>query len=122
MREWHGIDEEDQIAWTEIRDRVYRSAEPVICAGSCPSCGQAEVRYFYWRSDEPGDFGDRGGSWFWCPACLRYGHYSALVPAWWSDLDGVDYDELEHRPEWLEEHWREVLAAGHPMKEGQSEA
>ena len=43
--------------------------------GACPSCGQAEVRFFFWRwgwGDSRGR--DRGGFWIWCPACGRYEH------------------------------------------------
>ena len=112
MREWRSVEDEHDACWNEIADRIYAGESPY--PGLCPSCGQAEIRYFYWRFDEDAS-PPRGGLWVWCPACLRYSHYSAYVPEWWRNLPGVPYGELAHDPEWLEDHWDQLLAAGHPM-------
>jgi hypothetical protein len=112
MRRWRDVEKEQDACWNRMAAGIFEgaSAHP----GLCPSCGQAEVRYFYCRSGED-HCSRRGGMWIWCPACLRYNHYTAYVPEWWENLPGVSCDALAHDPEWLEEHWDELLAAGHPL-------
>jgi hypothetical protein len=112
MRAWRDVDEQEEEAWFRIVDRIYR--EGITNPGLCPSCGRGELRFFYWRFYDPAQ-SPRGGMWIWCPACLRFQHSSGTVPAWWQNLPNVDYDCLLPEPEWLEEHWAEVLAAGHPQ-------
>lgn len=88
--------------------------DPPTSPGQCPSCRQAELRYFFWRyekerSDDAGPASSRGGFWIWCPACRRFAHYSAIVPSWWRNWPEVPAGTLNPWPAWLDAHWDELM-------------
>lgn len=87
-----GIEIDQYEAWNAIIVRIVENG--LIQPGVCPSCGQAQLQYFFWRHrlwdlqqgrSTLGD-PDRGGFWIWCPACYRSDHASVRVPTWWQDV------------------------------------
>src|SRR5262245_10693917 len=103
---WISVEREHRKTWAVMQERVFR-AKPIACL-ECPICHEGEFRYFFRRRDVGRD---RGGSWFWCDHCRRFDHWSSLVPKWWNDLAGVPSGALVPEPEWLNQHWQEILAA-----------
>jgi len=77
----------------------------------CPECGQVAVHMFYY------DFGrGRGGGWAWCSSCYGWGHGSAFIPKWWTNVPGITEDMLTATPVYLDdvrdsidEHWNDLL-------------
>ena len=59
---------------------------------ACPACGESHAHVLMHRP-EPTD--SRGTVWVWCDSCGSYAHFSAVVPAWWSNPAFVDEDCLD---------------------------
>jgi len=97
--EWHDPLESVLAEWRAATHRIFRSGD----TSSCPNCGRASLRYFFWRGEPPRP---RGGSWVWCPACRSYEHSSVTVPEWWRDIE-VPLDQLFVTPGWLDVNWRD---------------
>lgn len=104
-RAWRDVERSAEKAWFAVMGGIFTGQ---ITSDLCPSCSNAELRYFYLRSHESTTH--RGGFWIWCPACRRFMHTSGSVPRWWRDVPGVTGKLLEPQPEWLEAHWDEIAA------------
>src|SRR4051812_49484457 len=91
---------------------------------TCPSCGQARLRFFFLRfPDKWTRQMNRGGFWMWCPACRRYWHASGRVPSWWRDVPDITAKGLRPEPEALGRDVplapkRRVSAKGRPRGQG----
>lgn len=95
--EWHDPNDDVREKWDAAMRRLFSGGG----ASRCPSCGSANLRYFFRRHDPPQP---RGGFWAWCPACRSYEHGSVSVPEWWHQVE-VPLDQLFHDPAWLDENW-----------------
>lgn len=99
--EWHDSDKIDQVFQAYVDGKP---EYPVIC----PDCGNRSVHIYINKYKDT----HRGGSWAWCSECYSYGHYSCMVPSWWSNhtcvdagkLCGANPDELAQYESVLDEH------------------
>ena len=58
----------------------------------CPVCGQSHAHVLMHRIEPSGL---RGTVWVWCDSCAAYVHFSAVIPALWSNPAFVDEDRLD---------------------------
>jgi hypothetical protein len=109
MSKWHGVEEQDRIAWQKA---FARKSDGVRMPVPCPVCGHSGLhRYFGTATAAAGSrpgFVGRGASWEWCSSCGTYEHASGLVPAWWAPLSVPNEHGLTAEPEELERQLRTI--------------
>ena len=104
---WRDVEPEHEPQWFAAINALHADQEP---SSRCPSCGRAQLRFFFLRFPSSTSALNRGGFWIWCPACCRFMHMSGSVPDWWTDVADIDGHNLTPQPEWLNAHWEAISA------------
>lgn len=103
-RKWRDVEAALSAEWNDCFRKSLREVKP--CAQICPGCRVATLRYYIARFHEENP---RAGFWVWCPNCFRHEHFTGSAPSWWVNDDRVPLDKLEPQPDWLEDHWDQLM-------------